>query len=211
MAATRWAATFDGISGPRLNLHGLWDREFVERAIEETPAGARGLCSAITAADRDRWRHGTTLDWARESWALSRDLVYPALHAGDVCRQHRKLSSSSPSPTTTPSVPRSARALSRRASARGCTRARPGRRQARSRVLARQEPPSPTHSHVTIGVARCKTLFDEPCGSPARATLARSFRRRHRSRLPINSSGRGGWPIGVGQSPIVEVPGHDGR
>lgn len=64
------------------NLHSVWDGLLADRAISTPPGGARGLLEGTTPASRARMQQGSVTDWARESWQLARDTVYPlATHA----------------------------------------------------------------------------------------------------------------------------------
>lgn len=59
---------------PSLNLHWIWDGPLAERAISSArPALVRRYAADERAALAD----GTPADWGRESWQLSRELVYP--------------------------------------------------------------------------------------------------------------------------------------
>ncbi len=60
----------------RMNLHRVWDSELAERALTEPPAIT---ALSPTPAERAAWSRGGVADWARESWDLSRTLVYPRL------------------------------------------------------------------------------------------------------------------------------------
>lgn len=73
-----------GAIGGRTNLHSIWDGLLAERAISSPPPGARGILSEVPPAERARVAGGSVEDWSRESWALARDVVYPALIA-DPC------------------------------------------------------------------------------------------------------------------------------
>jgi hypothetical protein len=63
------------------NLHHDWDTEFVMRLGANDVDIARAALARITAADRARWSSGTPLDWALESYAVSRKHVYGPLPA----------------------------------------------------------------------------------------------------------------------------------
>lgn len=59
---------------PGFNLHWIWDGPEAERAISSArPALAR----RYSAAEKTRLGGGTVEDWARESWQISRDFLYP--------------------------------------------------------------------------------------------------------------------------------------
>ena len=71
-----------GIYAPaRLNLHSVWDGPLAERAITSGPTLAR----RYPAATRRRLAAGTVADWSRESWLVSRDVVYTSALGGDPC------------------------------------------------------------------------------------------------------------------------------
>ncbi len=63
----------------RSNLHAIWDGYLAERSISTPPAGSRGLLAELTPAERTGAAAGTTIDWARESWEVSRTIAYPSL------------------------------------------------------------------------------------------------------------------------------------
>lgn len=67
-------AAYGAKDPPRMNLHRAWDSDLAERALTEPPAVAP---ATITPAQRRAWARGGVPAWAQESWALSRDLVYP--------------------------------------------------------------------------------------------------------------------------------------
>lgn len=58
---------------PDLNLHWIWDGPLAERAISGEPPVVR----RYSAAERAELTGGDPAQWGRESWALSRDVVYP--------------------------------------------------------------------------------------------------------------------------------------
>ncbi|WP_448659311.1 S1/P1 nuclease [Sphingomonas sp. CJ99] len=64
----------------RLNLHSVWDGALAERAITTPPEIVR----VYSAAERAAINGGTTLDWSREAWAVSRDVAYAGA-LGDPC------------------------------------------------------------------------------------------------------------------------------
>jgi hypothetical protein len=67
---------------PHTNLHSVWDGLLADRAISTAPGGAKGILAGTTTESRAAMAQGTVTDWAKESWALSRDVVYPvATHA----------------------------------------------------------------------------------------------------------------------------------
>jgi hypothetical protein len=71
-------------SGPSIgfnNLHHDWDTEFVARLGASDADIARSLIARITEADRARWSSGTPLDWAVETYAVSKEHAYGPLPA----------------------------------------------------------------------------------------------------------------------------------
>ena len=69
-------AAYGAKAPDRMNLHRVWDSDLAERALTEPPA----ITTAPPArADRRAMARGTVSDWARESWELSRTIVYPEL------------------------------------------------------------------------------------------------------------------------------------
>ena len=60
---------------PGLNLHWIWDGPEAERAIS---AASPPLVRRYSAEEKARLATGSVTDWARESWAVSRDFLYPA-------------------------------------------------------------------------------------------------------------------------------------
>ncbi|WP_136163665.1 S1/P1 nuclease [Sphingomonas flavalba] len=73
-----------GIAGGRINLHMVWDGYLAERAISTPPAGAAGLRTAATPAERAAMTAGSIEDWSRQSWEIARDAVYAPVIA-DPC------------------------------------------------------------------------------------------------------------------------------
>jgi nuclease S1 len=72
------------VSGPNIgsnNLHHDWDTEFVARLGASDTDIARAAIARITAADRARWSSGTPLDWALETYAVSKEHAYGPLPA----------------------------------------------------------------------------------------------------------------------------------
>jgi hypothetical protein len=63
------------------NLHHDWDVEFVMRLGASDTDIAQQLISRITEAERARWSSGTPLDWALETYALSKQHAYGLLPA----------------------------------------------------------------------------------------------------------------------------------
>ncbi|MEI6417966.1 MAG: S1/P1 nuclease [Sphingomonadales bacterium] len=70
------AVSYGAKGGPRMNLHRVWDSELAERALSEPPAIT---AASPTPAQRRAWAKGSLASWARESWAASRDQVYPGI------------------------------------------------------------------------------------------------------------------------------------
>ena len=62
------------------NLHGIWDTPLADRAVTSPPSIVRRYAPAEEAAIAA----GTTEDWGREAWAVSRDTAY-TLALGDPC------------------------------------------------------------------------------------------------------------------------------
>ncbi|MEP3052462.1 MAG: S1/P1 nuclease [Erythrobacter sp.] len=60
---------------PSLNLHWIWDGPLAERAITSTD---RPIVRRYDAAERAELGGGGPDDWGRESWQISRDLIYTA-------------------------------------------------------------------------------------------------------------------------------------
>lgn len=67
---------------PGLNLHWIWDGPLAERAIS---SAVPPLVRRYSAPERAALATGTAADWGRESWALSRALVYPGAFGRDPC------------------------------------------------------------------------------------------------------------------------------
>ena len=66
------------------NLHAAWDGYLADRGISQAAAGARGILAETSPADRAAMREGALVDWARESWATSREFAYGSILA-DPC------------------------------------------------------------------------------------------------------------------------------
>ncbi len=76
-------AAYGAKAPERMNLHRVWDSDLAERALTEPPALTP---LSPTHAQRRAYARGTVADWARESWELSRSIVYPELAAyPDTC------------------------------------------------------------------------------------------------------------------------------
>ncbi len=69
----------------RTNLHSVWDGLLAERAISTAPAGARGLLAGTTPASRAAMAAGSVEDWAKESWEVAREAVYPSATRAPSC------------------------------------------------------------------------------------------------------------------------------
>jgi hypothetical protein len=63
------------------NLHHDWDVEFVRRLGASDTDIAQRLIARITEAERARWSSGTPLDWAVETYTLSKQHAYGLLPA----------------------------------------------------------------------------------------------------------------------------------
>jgi hypothetical protein len=74
-------ADYGIVTNPKLNLHSIWDGYLPERAISASPS----LVRVYSPAERAEMEGGTTIDWSRESWALSRDKAYAPVRGGDPC------------------------------------------------------------------------------------------------------------------------------
>ena len=71
-----------GIYAPdRLNLHSIWDGALAERAITTGPTLVRHYSPAAAAPVQA----GTTADWSREAWQISRDVTYPSAVGDQPC------------------------------------------------------------------------------------------------------------------------------
>lgn len=71
------------------NLHHDWDTEFVARLGTSSADIARVLIARITEDERARWSSGTPLDWAIESYAVSKKHAYGLLPAPSAGSQYR--------------------------------------------------------------------------------------------------------------------------
>ena len=70
---------------PHSNLHSAWDGLLADRAISTAPGGAKGLLAGSTPESRAAMAQGSVEDWARESWQIARDTVYPAATHAPAC------------------------------------------------------------------------------------------------------------------------------
>ena len=76
------AASYNGYSPERFNLHSIWDGPLAERAITSGPT----LVRRFPAAERAGVAAGSVTDWSRESWQVAHDSVYAsAIPGGDAC------------------------------------------------------------------------------------------------------------------------------
>lgn len=87
-------ADYGDKTGPRMNLHRIWDTEMAERALTEPPA----VTARVSKAERAAYRGGTVEDWARESWVASKDTAYANLRD----YPDRCLLPAAPTPPATP-------------------------------------------------------------------------------------------------------------
>ncbi|WP_448501373.1 S1/P1 nuclease [Sphingomonas sp.] len=74
-------AAYGDYVAPWVNLHSIWDSPLAERAITTPPAIVR----AYSPAERAELGAGTTEDWSREGWQVSRDIVYTLALGGNPC------------------------------------------------------------------------------------------------------------------------------
>ncbi|WP_051103505.1 S1/P1 nuclease [Sphingomonas sp. PR090111-T3T-6A] len=77
--------THYGVMAGRTNLHSIWDGLLADRAISTPPGDAKGLLAGTTPESRAAMQTGTVTDWAKESWELARDTVYPTATHGPAC------------------------------------------------------------------------------------------------------------------------------
>jgi hypothetical protein len=70
---------------PHSNLHSVWDGLLADRAISTPPGGAGGLLAGTTPAGRAAMAGGSVTDWARESWQIAHDTVYPSATHAPAC------------------------------------------------------------------------------------------------------------------------------
>ncbi|TKD51693.1 S1/P1 nuclease [Sphingomonas baiyangensis] len=64
-----------------LNLHSIWDSPLAERAVTTPPE----IIRTYLPAERAALNGGTTADWSREGWEVSRDFAYALALGGDPC------------------------------------------------------------------------------------------------------------------------------
>lgn len=74
-------ASYGDFTARWVNLHSIWDGPLAERALTTPPALER----VYSAAERRDLGAGTTADWSRESWQVSRDVAYALAVGGDPC------------------------------------------------------------------------------------------------------------------------------
>lgn len=67
-------AAYGAYAPDRLNLHAIWDGVLAERAITD---GAP-LVRRYTTDEAAPLQSGTTEDWSREAWEISRTIAYPS-------------------------------------------------------------------------------------------------------------------------------------
>lgn len=83
LGGNRQPVAYGIIAGPA-NLHGAWDGWLAERGISQPAGGPRGILAEHSPEARAAMRAGTVEDWARESWAASREFAYGTIQA-DPC------------------------------------------------------------------------------------------------------------------------------
>jgi hypothetical protein len=66
---------------PGANLHWIWDGMIAERPISAKPE----IIRTYNAAERASLSAGSSEDWSREAWALSRDIAYARAMDADPC------------------------------------------------------------------------------------------------------------------------------
>ena len=67
-------------------MHKIWDGYLAERAISTPQPDAPGLLSEVPHSERPKLAAGAVEDWSRESWEVTRQVVYGA-HAAVPCTQ----------------------------------------------------------------------------------------------------------------------------
>ncbi|WP_336966164.1 S1/P1 nuclease [Sphingobium aquiterrae] len=82
LGGNRVKADYGIVQNNRLNLHSIWDGYLAERGISAPPS----LVRHYSAEEKTAMGGGTTEDWSRESWALSRDMAYAPVRNGEPCR-----------------------------------------------------------------------------------------------------------------------------
>lgn len=78
-----------GLIAGRTNLHSIWDGYLAERAISTPPAGPLGLLYTTPRSERRAMVAGDVTDWSRDSWQVSRDVVYASI-LGDPCASAKR-------------------------------------------------------------------------------------------------------------------------
>ncbi|MCJ2183082.1 S1/P1 nuclease [Novosphingobium sp. 1949] len=73
--------TADYGAAPARNLHSIWDGVLAERAISSANPP---LVRTYSKADKARLATGDVADWARESWQISKDFLYPEAFGGTI-------------------------------------------------------------------------------------------------------------------------------
>lgn len=73
LGGNRVKADYGMVTG--LNLHSIWDGPEAERAIS---SASPPLVRRYSDAEKARLATGRVADWAKESWEVSRDFLYPA-------------------------------------------------------------------------------------------------------------------------------------
>lgn len=81
LGGNRVKADYGIFSTERLNLHSIWDGWLAERAISTPPP----LVRAYSASEKAEMAGGTTDDWSRENWEISRDAAYGTVRGGNAC------------------------------------------------------------------------------------------------------------------------------
>jgi hypothetical protein len=81
LGGNRVKADYGIVANARLNLHSIWDGYLSERSISAPPS----LIRVYSRAERAEMAAGTTEDWSRESWAISRDSAYAPVRDGNAC------------------------------------------------------------------------------------------------------------------------------
>ena len=75
-AVTYAGSREDGGQAGSSTLHAYWDTVVIRKQSPSAEIMARALAVRITGRDVERWRGGTTRDWALESNAVGRSVVY---------------------------------------------------------------------------------------------------------------------------------------
>ena len=80
LGGNRVSAAYGIVEG-RMNLHRLWDTPIAERAITQGPDMVRRYSSSEQGA----MLTGSVDDWVRETWDITREIVYPVAQHGPAC------------------------------------------------------------------------------------------------------------------------------